>query len=157
MSDTDPKDPAQDPKDPPATDPQPNTDWKAEARKWEQRAKENSEAAKKLADLEEANKTEIQKATERAAAAEQRATQAEQTALKVRIAAEMNVPVEVLTGDDETSIKASAQKILDWANQGKKPAPKPQSLKSGSSSQEESGMTGKQKAAAALRQLRSSD
>lgn len=133
------------------------TDWKAEARKWEQRAKENTEAAKKLADIEEANKTEIQKAQDRAAAAEQRATQAEQTALKVRIAAEMNVPVEVLHGSDEATVRAAAQKVLDWAGSNKKPAPSVSALKSGSSSEESSGMTGKQKAAAALRSLRNSD
>jgi len=46
------------------------TDWKAEARKWESRAKANSAAAEKLAKLEEANKTELEKATEKASAAE---------------------------------------------------------------------------------------
>lgn len=46
------------------------TDWKAEARKWEARAKANSTAAAKLAKLEEANKTELEKATEKASASE---------------------------------------------------------------------------------------
>lgn len=133
------------------------TDWKAEARKWEQRAKENTEAAKKLADIEEANKTEIQKAQERAAAAEQRATQAELTALKVRIAAEKGVPVEVLHGNDEAAITAAADKVLAWAESSKKPAPAVRSLKSGATSEDTSGMTGKQKAAAALRSLRNAD
>lgn len=130
------------------------TDWKTEARKWEQRAKENSEAAKRLADLEEANKTELQKATERAQKAEERAAQSELVALRTRIAAEMNVPVEVLHGTDEASIRAAGQKVLDWAGSGKKTAPKVTALKSGSSADDTSGMTGKQKAAAALRQMR---
>lgn len=131
------------------------TDWKAEARKWEQRAKENTDAAKKLADIEEANKSEIQKAKERADAAEQRATQAEQTALKTRIAAELNVPIEVLHGDDEDTIRAAAQKVLEWAGSNKKPAPSVKSLKSGASGEDTSGMTGKQRAAALLRSMQS--
>jgi len=44
--------------------------WKAKAREQEKRAKENAAAAKKLADLEESQKTELQKAIDRAEAAE---------------------------------------------------------------------------------------
>lgn len=139
------------------TDSAKETDWKAEARKWEQRAKENTEAAKKLADLEEANKTELQKAIERAEKAEAVSAQATLTALKTRIAAEMNVPVEVLHGDDENALKASAQKVLEWAASNKKQPPKVTALKSGSTAEDTSGMTGKQKAAAALRSLRNAD
>ncbi|HEY4268308.1 MAG TPA: DUF4355 domain-containing protein [Galbitalea sp.] len=106
---------------------------------------------------EEANKTELQKATEAAVKAEERAKVAELTALKTSIAAEMGVPVEVLHGTDETSIKAAAQKVLDWAGTTKRPAPKVTALKSGAAAEETSGMTGKQKAAAALRSLRNAD
>ncbi len=51
------------------------TDWKAEARKWEARAKENRDAANRLQQLEDANKSETEKLTERATAAEQNANQ----------------------------------------------------------------------------------
>lgn len=151
---TTPETPAQAPEEKPAEEQpaKPETDWKAEARKWEQRAKENTEAAKKLADLEEANKSELQKAQERAKELEQRATQAEQMALRTRIAAEMNVPVEVLQGTDEDSIKASAQRVLDWRDSNKPKAPAPKSLKSGSSGEPPTGEKGR--AAAALRSLR---
>lgn len=44
--------------------------WKSKAREQEKRAKENATAAKRLAELEEAQKSEIQKAIERAEAAE---------------------------------------------------------------------------------------
>ena len=54
------------------------TDWVAEARKWEKRAKDNSAAAKdrdalqaQLDKITEADKTEAQKAADRAAKAEQ--------------------------------------------------------------------------------------
>lgn len=48
--------------------PKAETDWKAEARKWEDRAKENSTAAARLADIEKANQTELEKAVEKAKA-----------------------------------------------------------------------------------------
>src|SRR5690349_2462223 len=141
MSETTPEpNPAQEPAKEPEKAP---TDWESEAKKWEKRAKENFEKAQKLDAVEESQKSEIQKAKERADAAEQRATLAEQTALKVRIAAEMNVPVEVLHGNDEESVRAAAQKVLDWAGSNRKPAPKVTSLKSGSSAEDSSGMTGK--------------
>ena len=44
--------------------------WKQKAREQEKRAKDNAEAAKRLAEIEEANKTEADKAAERLAAAE---------------------------------------------------------------------------------------
>ena len=155
MSETTPEKPAEATQETPtAADAKPETDWKAEARKWEQRAKENSKAADQLAALEEANKTELQKTQERAQKAEERAAQAELTALKVRVAAEMNVPVEVLHGNDEDTVRAAAQKVIEWRDAGKKPAPKPSALKSGASSADEA--SGKERAAHALRQLRGS-
>lgn len=45
-------------------------DWKAKAREWEKRAKANSSAAEKLAKLEDAQKTETQRAADVKAAAE---------------------------------------------------------------------------------------
>ena len=116
------------------------------------------EKASKLAAIEEAGKTEAQKAAdrikaaeERAAAAERRAAEFEQTALKTRIAAEMGVIPEVVNGTDEESMRASAQRVLDWAAQGKRPVPKPSSLASGSAAPK-GGEQGR--AAAALRALR---
>lgn len=110
--------------------------------------------AARLDEIEESQKTELQKLQERAATAEQRASEFERQALAARIAAEMNVPVEVLHGDDEASIRAAAQKVIEWRDAGKKPAPKPKSLKSGASADD--AMTGKERAALALRQLRGS-
>ena len=53
------------------------TDWKAEARKWEARAKENKAKADKYDEAQEAAKSDLQKAIERAERAE-----AESKALK---------------------------------------------------------------------------
>ena len=44
--------------------------WKQKAREQEKRAKDNAEAAKRLAEIEDANKTEIEKARERVKAVE---------------------------------------------------------------------------------------
>lgn len=49
---------------PPEAPAQDATDWKSEARKWEDRAKQNKEAADRLAEIEEANKSEAQKQAE---------------------------------------------------------------------------------------------
>ena len=49
--------------EPTGTEPQ-GTDWKAEARKWEERAKANKAKADQWDAQEQANKTELQKATE---------------------------------------------------------------------------------------------
>lgn len=44
--------------------------WKGHAKTWEERSKENFEKAKKFDEIEEANKTELEKANARAEAAE---------------------------------------------------------------------------------------
>lgn len=60
--------------------------WKALARKNEQRAKANAEAADRLAALEEQDKTEVQKLTDKATAAETRAAAAEMAGLRLEVA-----------------------------------------------------------------------
>ena len=56
--------------------------WKAMSRKNEDRAKANAEKARKFGELEDQSKSELQKALDKASAAEQRATQAEALALR---------------------------------------------------------------------------
>src|SRR5690606_18679797 len=111
--------------------------------------------AAKLDEFEEAQKSELQKERERAEAAEARASAAEQAALKVRIASELGVIPEVISGSTEEEMRASAQKVIEWRDAGKKPAPKPKALKSGASADDEG--SGKERAAQALRHLRGSD
>lgn len=97
------------------------TDWKAEARKWETRAKENlgratqnEEAAKRLADLEEANKTEAQKVADRLAAAEKRAAELEVKAARAEVAAAKGVPVELLSGSTRDELEAAADALIKF-------------------------------------------
>lgn len=113
-------------------------DWKAEARKWESRAKENltvakanEDAAKRLAEIEEANKTEAQKAQERLEAAERRASELEAKASRAEVAAAKGVPMELLSGSTREELEASAEALLAFRgeapkgpvipNQGKSP------------------------------------
>ena len=95
------------------------TDWKAEARKWESRAKQNladakanEGAAQRLAEIEEAQKTEAQKAQERLEAAEKRAAELELRAARAEVAATKGVPANLLTGSTQEELEASADALL---------------------------------------------
>jgi hypothetical protein len=102
------------------------TDWQAEARKWEKRSKENlatakanETAAKRLAELEESQKTEAQKAQERLDAAEKRAVELELKATRAEVAAAKGVPVELLNGGTREELEASADALIQF--KGAKP------------------------------------
>lgn len=118
--------PAQEPAAPAATPeaPKPETDWKAEAKKWESRAKENKGAADKLAEIEEANKTEAQKNAERLAAAEKTAADATRSALKFKIAAKFQIGDEdadlFLSGTDEDTLTKQAERLSQRVEDRKK-------------------------------------
>ena len=109
----------------PAETPEPQeprgTDWKAESRKWESRAKENlatakanEDAARRLADIEEAQKTEAQKAQERVEAAEKRASELELRSLRAEVAAEKGVPVGLLSGSTKEALEAAADALIEF-------------------------------------------
>lgn len=95
--------------------PKQETDWKAEARKWEQRAKEYKPAADKLAEIEEATKTEAQRAAERIAAAERKAAEAEAKTLRREIALEHSLSkgdAALLDGvTDESAMRRLAERL----------------------------------------------
>lgn len=144
-----PAPPADPPSDPPA-DPDPKPDrgekgkdaeiakWKAMARKHEATAKANSDAAKKLADIEESQKTETQKladakeaAERRAAAATERAVKAEVKALAANDFADPSDAVDAVkasdyidaNGDvDVEAIRAKLTELLEAKPHWKRPA-----------------------------------
>lgn len=99
----------------------------ADAKKWrdlsrgnERKAKENAEAARKLADIEEANKTEAQKLNDRLAAAEQRAATAESLHHRTLAAARYQVPpslIDRITGSTEDECDASAEALAAAINE----------------------------------------
>jgi hypothetical protein len=90
---TDPQ--ATDPQDPDAPKPTETVEfWKQKAREQEKRAKENAEAAKRLSEIEDANKSEAQRAADALAAAEERARSAESRAQSLSIATEFQLGPE---------------------------------------------------------------
>lgn len=109
----------------PETDAEPTTeetDWQAEAVKWkalsrqnEAQAKANADKARQYDAIEEANKTELQKAQDALAAAQQAAEEANLRAIRADVARTTGVPPELLTGTDEESLTAAAQKLLEFA------------------------------------------
>ena len=114
----------------PAETPEPQepkeTDWKAEARKWESRAKDNlasakanEDAARRLAEIEEAQKTEAQKAQERLDAAEKRAAELELRSIRAEVAAEKGVPASLLSGSTQAELEASADELIKFRGEQK--------------------------------------
>lgn len=77
------------------------------------------EKAAKYDEAEEANKTELQKATERADALEKQLNglkhQDAVTKARMKVSSETNVPVNLLSGDDEDSCREQARAILAFA------------------------------------------
>ena len=94
-------------------------DWKAEARKWEKRAKENAEAAKRLAEIEEAQKSEAEKVAERLAKAERAAAEAEARALRREIALEHKLSKDdaalLDSVSDEDAMRRLAARLAEQA------------------------------------------
>jgi hypothetical protein len=80
--------------------------------------------AGRLDEIEEAQKTELQKAQDRAEAAERRASDAEAARLKASTAAQFGVPEELLSGSTAEELKSSAERLI--AFKGPQPtAPSP--------------------------------
>lgn len=95
---------------------QPEVDWKTMSRTWEKRAKENADAATRLAEIENASKTEAQKAAEALEAAKNDAASATAQLLRYEVAADKGVPpqlVRFLTGNTREEIEDAAQALLD--------------------------------------------
>lgn len=100
-----------------------------EAAKYRTEAKANAEAAKKLAEIEEANKTEAEKQAERLAQAEERAKALEVKASRAEVASTTGIPADILAGPEDSTpeaITAFAQKVAALMEQTGAPrAPRP--------------------------------
>jgi hypothetical protein len=89
--------------------------WKALARKHEGQAKANSQAAKRLKEIEDADKSEADKAVERAAAAEKRAIDAESRAMRLEVASAKGLTsaqAKRLVGSNQEELEADADELL---------------------------------------------
>lgn len=107
------------PGNPPTPEPSPaaEVDWKAKSREWERRAKENAKAAERLAAIEEAQKSEAQKAADALAAAQREAESARLDALRYRVGVVKGLPPEMVgrlqgTTEDELAADADALAAL---------------------------------------------
>ena len=99
-----------------------------EAARYRTEAKANADAVKRLAEIEEAQKSEEQKVAERLAAAEKRAAELEQRATLATVAADTGVSLEILSGpadNSEEAVRAYAQLVADAIKKAGEPrAPK---------------------------------
>ena len=90
--------------------------WRSKAREQEKRAKENAEAAKRLAQIEESQKTEAERATEALTKAQADADAARAELLRYRTAAAHGITdaedIELfLTGRDEETLQRQAKAL----------------------------------------------
>ncbi|SQG65084.1 Uncharacterised protein [Corynebacterium renale] len=93
---------------------------RAENAKYRNKAKELEPMAQKMRELEEADKTDLEKAQERIAELEalQKASQLE--VLRSKVAAAHGVPAALLPADgDEETLTQAAQALVEWANKNK--------------------------------------
>lgn len=89
--------------------------WKQKAREQEARAKANATAAQRLEEIENASKTEQQRAAEALTAAERRASEAEAAALRLEVAADKGLtPAQAkrLVGSTREELEADAEDLL---------------------------------------------
>lgn len=103
--------------------------WKQKAREQEKRAKDNADAAKRLAELEDAQKTAEQKAADKLA--ELTAKEAALAAKEARadVASTTGIPAQILAGPEDSTpeaIQAYADLLIAHMEASGKPrAPKP--------------------------------
>ena len=71
----------------------------------------------KVSELEEASKSELEKAQERAERAERALAEASATAVRAEVAAEKGVPVALLSGDSREALIASAEALLAFRDE----------------------------------------
>lgn len=126
-----------------------------QAAKYRNEAKANKGAAEKLAALEEEQKSEIQKATARAEAAETALASARLDSDRLSVALAKGLDPELaplLSGATKADIEAQAELLASRLKV--QPRPAPSALKSGASGKDGSGMTVQERAAAAVREMR---
>lgn len=88
---------------------------------WRTKARQNEEAAKRLADIEEANKTEAQKQAEQLQTLQQENERLRIQTLTAQVAQAKGVPANLLRGSTQEEIEAFADEILSF--RGNTPTP----------------------------------
>lgn len=98
--------------------------WKQKAREQEKRAKENAEAAKRLAEIEDANKSDAERAAGRIAELEEALRKQSTEALRFKVASKFGIGDEdadlFLTGSDEETLTKQAERLAAREGERKK-------------------------------------
>lgn len=98
--------------------------WKTKAREQEKRAKDNADAAKRLAEIEESQKSEADKTADRIKQLETEAGDARRDALRFKVASEYGIASEraalLLTGSDEETMRRQAEALKGETDDRKK-------------------------------------
>ena len=90
-------------------------DWKAKSREWEKRAKANASAAKKLEEIEDAKKSEVERATTRQQRAEKERDEAVAKLHRYEVATKAGLPLSVahrLQGSTAEAVEADAKELV---------------------------------------------
>lgn len=111
-----------------------------EAAKYRTEAKANADAAKKLADIEDSQKSEVQKLNEQFEAARADAADARAELLRYRIASQHGITdaddiALFLTGSDEETLSKQAERLIarvEDASKPRSPRPDPNQGRNGS-------------------------
>ena len=120
--------------------------WRAMSRKHEAQAKTNADAAKKLATMEDADKSEVQKLTDKATLSDKAAVDAKHELARLRVAMRKNLTeaqAKRLIGTTEEELEADADELLASfatkdAEGGDKPSTRPkEKMRSGSTNADE--------------------
>lgn len=86
-----------------------------EAAKYRTEAKSNAEAAKRLAEIEESNKSEAEKAADKIRALEEQLSTTQRDALRLKVAAKHGISDDdadlFLTGSDEETLTRQAERL----------------------------------------------
>lgn len=113
----------------PSPTPAQETDWKAESRKWESLAKKNKDAAARLAEIEEANKSEEQKRAEREAALQtelnEYKTREQVASWAKEITKDSHVPADLLRGSTREELAAHFEQLKSLIPTQAQPNPHP--------------------------------
>jgi hypothetical protein len=129
-----------------------------EAAKYRNEVKALRPQAEELTALKDSQKSEIEKATARAEAAEKALANAtlERDRMSVVLAKGLDPELApLLSGATKEDIEAQAELLA--SRMSIKPTKPTSQLKSGATAPDDAGLTGKERAAAAMRQLRGSD
>lgn len=103
--------------------------WKQKAREQEKRAKDNAAAAKRLAEIEQAQKSDAEKSADAIAAAKADAETARAELLRFKIAAEYGLPAEDVEALEEVSSEEGMRRIAERLRAREDEAAKPRSPK----------------------------